>query len=132
MDLLRKQDLAQLQQVVHQLKGAGGGYGFADITIRAGEVEKLLKSDAAVEKIAAEVESLVRFVQRIDGYAHETAWPGRLVASDDLQDQPSTTSASISIFAGPSINRATSTIVVAGRISSRKLRHVRARLAPTG
>jgi len=40
---LEAADLAQLQTMAHQLKGAGGGYGFAPITERAASLEHALK-----------------------------------------------------------------------------------------
>ncbi len=48
--LLRQADLGELQRLVHQLKGAGGGYGFAAVTEVAAALEQALKdgADAAV------------------------------------------------------------------------------------
>jgi HPt (histidine-containing phosphotransfer) domain-containing protein len=45
-------DLAQLQTMAHQLKGAGGGYGFSPITEQAASLEHALKEgqDATVLK----------------------------------------------------------------------------------
>jgi HPt (histidine-containing phosphotransfer) domain-containing protein len=68
MELLRDQDIEQLRQTVHQLKGAGGGYGFGEITHRATDVEKTIKAGAGLDAVAAQVESLVRLLQRVDGY----------------------------------------------------------------
>ena len=48
MELLRDQDIQQLRQMVHQLKGAGGGYGFGEITHRAADVEKTIKAGAGM------------------------------------------------------------------------------------
>jgi len=50
--LLATDDLAELQNLAHQLKGAGGGYGFAEITEVAAALEQSLKdsADAAVLK----------------------------------------------------------------------------------
>jgi len=68
LELVRERDLGQLRQVVHQLKGAGGGYGFSEITKRATEAERTIKSNATLEAITAEIESLIRLLQRVDGY----------------------------------------------------------------
>ncbi len=48
--LLRQGDLGELQRLAHQLKGAGGGYGFAAVSDVAAAVEQALKDgvDAAV------------------------------------------------------------------------------------
>jgi len=45
-DLLREGELAELQRLAHQLKGAGGGYGFAPITEVAASLEQALKEGA--------------------------------------------------------------------------------------
>src|SRR5439155_13666953 len=68
LELVRKKEIEQLRQAVHQLKGAGGGYGFAEITHRATEVERTIKSGAALEAIAADVQSLVELLKRVEGY----------------------------------------------------------------
>jgi len=39
-------DLAQLQVLAHQLKGAGGGYGFSPVTDAAAVLEQSLKDSA--------------------------------------------------------------------------------------
>jgi CheY-like chemotaxis protein/HPt (histidine-containing phosphotransfer) domain-containing protein len=68
MELLRDQEIEQLRQVVHQLKGAGGGYGFGEITHRAADVEKTIKAGAGLDAVTAQIESLVRLLQRVEGY----------------------------------------------------------------
>lgn len=55
---------ADLQRISHQLKGAGGGYGFPTITDAAAKVEHLLKAAADrdevfVKSIEADVRALV-------------------------------------------------------------------------
>ena len=44
--LVSSHAFAELQTLAHQLKGAGGGYGFAQITEVAGRLEQALKSGA--------------------------------------------------------------------------------------
>ncbi|HEX3356423.1 MAG TPA: ATP-binding protein [Tepidisphaeraceae bacterium] len=66
--LVRDRDLDQLRQVVHQLKGAGGGYGFAEITQYAGEAESTIKAGAEIQQIQAQVDSLVDLLKRVEGY----------------------------------------------------------------
>ena len=53
---------------MHQMKGAGGGYGFADITTYAAKAEQAVKEGCPLERISAEVESLVQLVRRVQGY----------------------------------------------------------------
>ena len=45
--LLAARAFAELQTLAHQLKGAGGGYGFAPITEVAAKLEQALRSGAA-------------------------------------------------------------------------------------
>ncbi len=46
-ELLSQDDLPELQRLAHQLKGAGGGYGFPQITEVAAGLEQALKQGAA-------------------------------------------------------------------------------------
>jgi signal transduction histidine kinase/CheY-like chemotaxis protein/HPt (histidine-containing phosphotransfer) domain-containing protein len=58
----------ELQRVMHQLKGAGGGYGFAQITTRAAAAEELMKQKSPFDLIKIEVDSLVALVRSVQGY----------------------------------------------------------------
>jgi DNA-binding response OmpR family regulator len=73
LELVRNNEIEQLRQAIHQLKGAGGGYGFAEITQRAAEVERTIKNGAALDAIAADVQSLVELLQRVEGYQSPNA-----------------------------------------------------------
>ena len=66
--LLRKQSLEELRHALHQLKGAGGGYGFSTISDRAGQAEKLIRDEAAFDSIRQEVAVLISLVRSVDGY----------------------------------------------------------------
>jgi HPt (histidine-containing phosphotransfer) domain-containing protein len=61
-------DLETLRRTVHQLKGAGGGYGFDPITTQAALAEQQIKDGKAIEQISQEVESLAALVRRVVGY----------------------------------------------------------------
>ena len=67
LDLLRKVELDSLRRVVHQLKGAGGGYGFDVITETAARAEEGLEG-GSIEQAAAEVHELVQLLRRVEGY----------------------------------------------------------------
>jgi len=63
--LLADHALSELQTLAHQLKGAGGGYGFAQITEVAGRLEQALKSGApepVMKDLAAELCATLRAV----------------------------------------------------------------------
>jgi len=72
-DLLERNDLAALQKIVHQLRGASGGYGFEPITEPANKAEESIKLGKAPEAIAAEIKSLIDVIRRIEGYDESKA-----------------------------------------------------------
>jgi HPt (histidine-containing phosphotransfer) domain-containing protein len=57
---VREDDLATVRQLSHQLKGAGGGYGFDDISLAAAAVEKLCLEEAAQEELSHSIEQLAK------------------------------------------------------------------------
>jgi two-component system, sensor histidine kinase len=71
VSLARESDLAELGRMVHQLKGAGSGYGFPQITQRAGRAEQLIKTGAAVDDVRAGVDELIQLIRSIEGYKPE-------------------------------------------------------------
>jgi len=67
--LLAALDFAGLQTLAHQLKGAGGGYGFPIITEAAAALERALKSGEAepvVKERAAQLCETLRAVRVSD------------------------------------------------------------------
>jgi PAS domain S-box-containing protein len=68
IDLLQRNDLAALQKIVHQLRGAAGGYGFDPLTEPATSAEESIKAGNVPERIATEINSLIALIRRIDGY----------------------------------------------------------------
>jgi len=80
IDLLERSDLAALLQLVHQLLGTCGGYGFDAVTQPARSVEQSIKAGRDLASIRAEVKSLVEVIRRIDGY-DESKVPLRSVES---------------------------------------------------
>jgi HPt (histidine-containing phosphotransfer) domain-containing protein len=58
-------DRGRIRALVHQLKGAGGGYGYPGITAAAAEVEAAAVSQTtSLSELAAKVESLVALCRR--------------------------------------------------------------------
>ncbi len=67
-DLIAESNLDELKRVCHQLKGAGGGYGFGIISEVAAQAEQAVLTEdinAATKSVAA----LVDLIRRVDGYA---------------------------------------------------------------
>lgn len=52
-------DLAQLTRLAHQLKGAGGGYGFPTITTAAQKLESDVHAGIGIEALQRGVRALV-------------------------------------------------------------------------
>ena len=68
INFLERNDLPALQLIAHQLSGSCGGYGFASVTQPARMVEESIKERKALDRITAEVQSLIELVRRVDGY----------------------------------------------------------------
>jgi PAS domain S-box-containing protein len=67
-DSLEKNDMNSLRKVVHQLRGAAGGYGFTPITAPAASAEASITASRDLKSITMEIESLIAMVRRIEGY----------------------------------------------------------------
>ena len=64
-DALAKGDLPRLQTLAHQLKGAGGGYGFPQITEAAANLEKVVKEDAELPVIKEKMGQLFEILRAV-------------------------------------------------------------------
>jgi len=68
LGLLEQRDLDALRRTVHQIKGAGGGYGFMPITDAAATVERQIMAGAMVDAIAKQVRVLVDTIRSVENY----------------------------------------------------------------
>ena len=68
--LLSEHNLGELRRVAHQLKGAGGGYGFDKITQLATVVETAVEQQDPLETIKDDVNELIALVRSVEGYQH--------------------------------------------------------------
>lgn len=66
--LLCTNNLEDLQRSLHQMKGAGGGYGFAAISTAAALAEEVVKARRGGDAIAREVQAFVSLVRSVQGY----------------------------------------------------------------
>jgi signal transduction histidine kinase/DNA-binding NarL/FixJ family response regulator len=68
--LVDGRDLGELRRAVHQLKGAGGGYGFPQITQFALQAENQLKASAGdlTQDVVGRVNELVELIRCVSGY----------------------------------------------------------------
>jgi len=67
-NLLQDNNLAELKRAVHQLKGAGGGYGFGQLSLLAASVEKRIKDGDPLDNLTASVSQLIALIRRSEGY----------------------------------------------------------------
>jgi HPt (histidine-containing phosphotransfer) domain-containing protein len=58
-------NLAELQRLAHQLKGAGGGYGYPSITELAASLESALKQGAQGSVVKDRLSDLVRVLRAV-------------------------------------------------------------------
>jgi CheY-like chemotaxis protein/HPt (histidine-containing phosphotransfer) domain-containing protein len=75
--LLDSQSLEELRRVVHQLKGAGSGYGLPQVTEYAARAEQCIKNGGTLEKVKRDVDELVQLIRRVQGYQVEFEAYGR-------------------------------------------------------
>jgi signal transduction histidine kinase/DNA-binding response OmpR family regulator len=66
--LIGKQDMDELRRAIHQIKGAGGGYGFGEISKSAEVVERSIKEGASLDRVVQGVCELVELVRSVEGY----------------------------------------------------------------
>ncbi len=64
--LLKQGDLGELQRLAHQLKGAGGGYGFAAVTEVAAALEQALKDGVEVAVLDARASALCETLRAVE------------------------------------------------------------------
>jgi chemotaxis protein histidine kinase CheA len=68
LSLIKSEDMVPLRRVAHQLRGAGGGYGFDEITERASIVENSIKASENRESISQQIDSLIDVIRRVEGF----------------------------------------------------------------
>lgn len=68
LELLEHNDLAPLLQVVHELVGTAGGYGFASISQSARKAQQSIQEGAALEPVAIEINSLIAAIRQVEAY----------------------------------------------------------------
>ena len=67
-ELIEQGSLAQLREVLHQLKGTAGLFGFPQVTEAAAAAEQHIDRSQTLETIARQVQALTEIVRRVEGY----------------------------------------------------------------
>jgi signal transduction histidine kinase/CheY-like chemotaxis protein len=70
--LVQANDLTHLRHAVHQIKGAGGSYGFQCISDAAAVAEQSLIAGAALEAVRPQVDSLIAMIHKVRGFKPAT------------------------------------------------------------
>ena len=71
-DFLNAEKTDELRRVVHQLRGACGGYGFDGLTEVATAAENAIHAADNVEIVTRHINSLIEMIRRIEGYEEST------------------------------------------------------------
>ena len=71
-DFLKAEKPDELRRVVHQLRGACGGYGFDGLTEVATAAENAIHAADNVEIVTRHINSLIEMIRRIEGYEEST------------------------------------------------------------
>ncbi len=66
--LLAEHQLQELRKLTHEIKGAGGGYGFEKVSTLAAEAEAAIRLGADMAVIRRSIDSLVAMIRSIEGY----------------------------------------------------------------
>jgi HPt (histidine-containing phosphotransfer) domain-containing protein len=66
-DLLAEQNWEELRRVAHQLKGAGGGYGFSQVTDFAASLERALKEGEPESVVKEKTAALCEVLRAVRG-----------------------------------------------------------------
>ncbi len=75
IDSLRSNDFTALQRVLHQLRGAGGGFGFDPVTEPAGTAEQAIIDSGGLQVITDNVNRLIHTIRQIEGYDQSKEQP---------------------------------------------------------
>ncbi len=66
--LLQDNNLSDLRRLLHQIKGAGGGYGFSPISEAAASAEQSIKVGNDIQTIQHQVDALIGILRSVEGY----------------------------------------------------------------
>jgi HPt (histidine-containing phosphotransfer) domain-containing protein len=58
-EYLQNRDEQRLTRLIHQLKGACGGYGFSSLTDAAGKIEDQLRGGCSLDELVTQIESFI-------------------------------------------------------------------------
>jgi PAS domain S-box-containing protein len=68
VEAVRNRDAEALKEMLHQLKGTGGVYGFTELSERACDAEAIVKAASSVDAVEGAVIGLVNLIRDLPGY----------------------------------------------------------------
>jgi len=68
LNLVEQQSIQQLRDVLHQLKGTAGLFGFPQLTDAAEATQNHMDQGQSLEQVAREVRAIVQLIRQVDGY----------------------------------------------------------------
>jgi signal transduction histidine kinase/HPt (histidine-containing phosphotransfer) domain-containing protein len=68
LNLLQGKELSELKTLVHQLRGAGGGYGFDSLSELAQAAEESILAADNLQTIRKKINELINMIRHIEGY----------------------------------------------------------------
>jgi signal transduction histidine kinase/DNA-binding NarL/FixJ family response regulator len=67
-DCLARGELDTVRRAAHQIRGAGGGYGFPQLTKPAAQLEQSVNDSQPLDAITAQMNELIAVIRRVEGY----------------------------------------------------------------
>ena len=64
-ETFQQQQFADLQRIAHQIKGAGGGYGYPELTEAASDLETQLKNKNELDEVEDAFNELLTLCKRV-------------------------------------------------------------------
>jgi len=68
LNLVEQQSIQQLRDVLHQLKGTAGLFGFPQLTDAAEATQNHMDQGQSLEQVAREVRAIVQLIRQVEGY----------------------------------------------------------------
>ena len=63
---ITREDVESVRRIAHQMKGAGGGYGFPDLSLVGGDLENVVEAEGAITpRVRARADAFIATCRRV-------------------------------------------------------------------